>query len=195
MDATALPSNPPPVHAGPAKSSAWPLVLGILGIIFALGALLGSLSGFVFLVAKGPFVRWTAPGAEAEMMAYYTRWTPHMAGFGLIAALLAALLLTGSIALLRRRRYSVRLLRTWAVGKGIYAIVYPFWMMPMQRESFEIQRETMPTPPGAANFFDMFASATPIIAAFQVGWFLVFPIIVLLLLAMPKIREETRTWP
>ncbi len=201
MDATALPSDPPPVPAAPAKSSAWPLVFGIFGLIFGIGAILSSLSGLGMVIFRGPFVRMTSPMNEAEMMVFYDRHMLFMFSSSIVAFLLGGLLVLGSIGLLRRRRRAVPILRTWAAGKLLYAAIIPIWTLPIQRESFAIQKEAMThstgtgsSPPGMDTMFNLFDSLGPLLIALQVGWLAVLPVIFLILFAMPKIRQETRTW-
>jgi hypothetical protein len=109
----------PPTRASPISigrtQGKWPTVLGIIAIVLALLALL-SFAGQLLT----RFVPRPAGASQPAAIAPPQAWTAIASALGVILALL---LLIGGIGLVRRSRWSARVLTVWALGALVLAVV------------------------------------------------------------------------
>jgi hypothetical protein len=182
------PSAAPPTTPGPLASrpqrSAWPALLGILGIVFgAVGLAMRLLSTVVLIVMRssgGGDPEASSGGARAGFQAAAAaEWfIPLMATYA-VGAVLSLALLAGSIALLRRRPIGVRVLMVWAIAKIVMAF-------PDSAMAYLVQRDQGALPFGAA--------APTFTAIWTFAWAVILPIIFLAVLSSSKSRDEVAGW-
>jgi hypothetical protein len=112
----------------PVKRTTWPTVIGILGIIFGSLGVLFSLCGFFVGIFLKSMLASLSGEMSPEEMAQITAAIPdgmYVVVSSLISAILAVLLLIGSISLLKRRA-SCRLMLNTYVALGVVWLVTSF---------------------------------------------------------------------
>jgi hypothetical protein len=187
-------SDPPPAQ------STWPVVLGLVAALFGLAGFLNNLLS----VASPFFMEWFLAGmpgelsgeaqegirAAREIMGAFRGWT---VGFGLVSAVVSAVLLIGGIMLLLRRADAARLLRAWAIVRMIMVTFGAIVSWRIQQYTFATLHETLgaemdQVPAGLIAVTTGFGMTVGIIF----GWAL--PVIVLIWFARQKIKDEVEGW-
>jgi hypothetical protein len=175
----------------------------VLGLVAALFGLAGFLNNLLS-VASPFFMEWfmrRLPGelsaeaeegvrAATEIMGAFRGWT---IGFGLVSAVVSALLLVGGIMLLFRRAAAARLLRSWAIVRMVMVALGAIVSWRIQQYTFAALNETLgaemdQVPTG------LIAVTTGVGMTFGIifGWAL--PVIVLIWFARQKIKDEVDGW-
>ena len=152
----------------PVKRTTWPTVIGILGIIFGSLGVLFSLCGFFVGIFLKSMLASLSGEMSPEEMAQITAAIPdgmYVAVSSLISAILAVLLLIGSISLLKRRA-SCRLMLNTYVALGVVWLVTSFiWNITViypemqQRQSEQIQQSQQSADVDASQNTDVDTSA------------------------------------
>jgi hypothetical protein len=197
------PSTQPSAHGpagAPQRNSTWPVVLGIVALVFGVAGFLGNLWGTVATsVAEGLVSSMTGQlsGQEEEVVGVVfeiTRsWRVWTIGVALIGALVSAMLLVGGILLLLRRAAAAPLLKLWAVARMVMVIVGGYVGLQVQRETMAAMHELMGAemgqiPPGLVAATTAFGMMFGIVF----GWAL--PVFVLVWFARQKIKDEVDGW-
>ena len=187
-----FPPQAPPTAPGPLvmeRPSAWPTVLGIIGTIVGVLALLGGLGGSVswyFIEAFG----FRPPGA-ADTLAAVKEWKGLSIGSSLVSALVAAMLVAGSIGLLKRCAWSPGLLKLWAVLRILVAALAAVVALLITQSQFDAMRAE----PGAVVPPQSLMKGIAVFgAAFTLLWGSALPVFMLIWLARPVIKLETSAW-
>jgi hypothetical protein len=181
-------SAAPPTMPGPLASrtqrSAWPALLGILGIVFgAVGLAMRLLStGVLFAMrssGSGDPEEASGGGRPGFQVPTPEEWfIPLMATYA-VGAVLSLALLAGGIALLQRRPIGVRVLMVWAIAKILMAF-------PDSAMAYLVQRDQGALPFGGA--------APTFTAIWTFVWAVILPIIFLAVLSSNKSRDEVAGW-
>lgn len=114
--APAPPSQPSPPEL--AEPSSWPTVFGVIGIIIASLGILGGCCGVAMPFAWAPFITMmensgNVPAEDIDRMRNSVPPAAWMFAAGAVGLILASMLLTGSIGMLRRRESGYKLCRLW----------------------------------------------------------------------------------
>ncbi len=187
---TTPPSMTPPVDLGelPDVPSRWPMVFGVIGIIFASLGLLGGCCGIMMPLIWPAYVDWLANFMPNEKMVEAMRqmrppiaWTLLSSVLGLAMAIL---LLTGSIKLIRRKASGVSMCKLWAwINIPWTLIAIPLSMMIQPQMPPDLQQGGFGMQAGAAFG-----------ACFGAVWGLTFPIVMLIWFARRAIKDDVRGW-
>ncbi|MCH7961671.1 MAG: hypothetical protein IIC49_04995 [Planctomycetes bacterium] len=192
-----IPAAPPviPGQIGPIeRRSVWPIPIGIIVIVFSAWTLLwGSVAviqGFTGSQFMGMQYMAVKSGVSETIAQIYSDAAPRflVSGAGLMIA--AALGLTGGIALLCRKRWSVLILRLWAVVHIIAAAVNAITQAMLHAQEMNAMwQSTAGGPP-------MAMTASMSIYNGVIGFILgaVLPIFVLIWFARPSIRADCGKW-
>ena len=120
---------PPPMPPAPARApSAWPTVIGIIGIVFGSLAAIGGCFGAGMTLLLEPLLTSLQGAMPEDQQVTGTegllQYTPWLVGASLAGSAVAIVLLVGGVMLTRRRSAAVKVLVTWAVLKMLYALPY-----------------------------------------------------------------------
>ena len=183
------PSSPPPPRR-PADQATWPIVLGILAIVFGFTGLVGGACGVYTLVrpetmtALNPASQ-AALQSQVEVFERARPWKRIEVSGGLA---LSAMLLAAGIGWIARQTWSLPVGVAWAVASLLWTPVVMYRNYQFHSESLgalKSQNPGMFLPPGA------------FVVAAMVGGLLVawaFPTLVLIWLGRPAIRREIAGW-
>ncbi|MHC5113503.1 MAG: hypothetical protein ACYTGP_03635 [Planctomycetota bacterium] len=196
---TSVPPNPVPASYAPAPEAtppAWPIVIGIIGIVFgALGAFGGCLSAGMTAFA-GTLADMMPPGQEATFAAL-EQYGPVLIGMYLGALVLAVLLLVGGIGLVRRRPWSIPTCIAWAILKMAFVIFAAFVNYLNSRAQLEATQQQFESDPNmpSINFPDwLVESASMIAGVFGLLWGWALPVFMLIWFARRNVKEHIRSW-
>lgn len=198
------PTGPSGQDSGYAEESAWPNWIGGISIGFGALMLLGSCLGVagVFLTPWGlKMVGIEAPPTPGLMVI--------VTGVdGIVTLVLGAMLLTGGIALLRRRESGIRRLKTYAqvrVALALPLLLAGFWIMgPSAKWTADLAaasndfKESKKLPvteaerEAATNTEPSTLQIGSTVTGSVIG--LVYPVILLVFLSKPRVREEAARW-
>ncbi len=185
----APPTVPGPLGDGTQSGSLWPSVLGILAVVVGALGTLGGLWAAAAPFASALFVRAIGGGAPAFVLDPMDRARWWLMAIGLGEAGLAALLLAAGILLLRRRRRTIPLCRTWAALKLALTVV-------STGMSYVIQEQTMAMVQSTTAPMSMPMTSMPLVqACLGLAWGWALPVVLLVWLARPSIRDEVAGWP
>jgi len=167
--------------------SRWPLTLGTIGIVVGALMILDQLDDLLFTQF------WTVEEWRAlvgrELADFLVRSLPSrswMVTTSLVKMALGALLVAGSISLRRRRRLGVTLCRSWAGLAIAWLVVEIGWgLVWLSRHAEEIPGLPAEGWQGTATCGALFALAL----------LLAWPVVLLVWLARPDVRQETAGWP
>ena len=182
----------------PAKPSSWPMVIGIIAIIFGSLATLQGCMGLGWWALAGAFTS-AMPPEQAEMMDATKAFAPLMmisAGFTMPVAIV---LLIGGIGLTKRSPRSPKTCRIWAGLKMmlvVYSGVVTFLSSRAQMEAMQRMLEEDPNAPAAmlGVFGTVMAIIGPMILVFAIVWGWALPIFMLIWFSRRKIKAEIAQW-
>ena len=185
------PPTQPAALAPVAPRSKWPAVVGIIAIVIGAGGFLYNACGAVGAFAVGMvFQRMPSTGLPPEVFQIKPGWV----GVMLVMSLLCGVLLIPGIALLQRRRWSVRWLRIWSVVAIVLAVVGSVIEARFQQENMTRMMTATSMPAGAGPGPAFFKITVIGGAVFNAVLRCVFPVFLLIWFARRKIRDEVATW-
>ncbi|MCH8152385.1 MAG: hypothetical protein IH830_08445 [Planctomycetes bacterium] len=203
MSATDLPPPglmTPPVEPGeiPHRPSAWPMVIGVIAIIFGSLAILQGCFGAVsslFMSSLSGFM----PAEQATMLDAMEGLKPWMIIGAVLTLALGILLLVAGIGLVRRRAWSPTACMVWAGIKMMFVVGNTILADMAQQAQFEAMQEMMqqdPNMPAAmpammGSFMQVFGVFT-IVLGILWGWAL--PVFLLIWFSRGKIKAEVAGW-
>lgn len=178
------------------KPTVWPKVVGILGGVFGITALING--ALVLLVPNAAQIAYQEMQLSVPADFFERHWVaikllPSLGG------LIGLLLLIGSILLILRKRVSRILLLTWAVAKLCFAFGQIPAMSALQQEVLPLRLQSMaqarPELKAAAtadgNDIEAMIRTSSAVVVF---WYCCFPVFCLVWLRRAKIREEVAGW-
>jgi len=187
-------SGPPP------HRSSWPIVLGIVAIVFGAAGFLGNLwaTAAPFVMDQIMSSMTGQMGGEAEetfraTMEITRAWRSWSVVFGLAGVVVSGLLLVGGIQLLMRRAAALQLLRAWALVRMVMVVVGAYVAFRIQQQTFGALRSTMgaemdQVPAGLLGATAMFGTVFSLLF----GWAL--PVFFLIWFARQAIKDEVAGW-
>ena len=186
------PAPPPDAALGGEGPKSWPLIIGVIAIVFGSFAALGGCGNIVstlfFTDLMGELMEGTPQGAI--VLEQLETYKPLIVGLGVAVMVLALWLLVAGIGMIRRARWSVPAALTWSIAKMILVVangVISYQMQQAQMKAFADVPDAMdmqPFGPGMNAFFILLSIAW--------GWAL--PVFVLVWFSRPAVRQEVATW-
>lgn len=180
------PSETPPTEAGPivgANRPAWPMVIGILLIVFGSIGLLQRVAGLVasFVMPNVPFF--------ADMLPPPHLWTWTLV-LGVLALPVSLLHLLAGVQTLRRRRSAYAL----AMGFVLYAVVMlvPGTILQYYTSQWQMQQSAQQGQPMPA--FVAGGAFMMVMIAFGVLFSLAWPAFIAIWFNIPKHKDHVRSW-
>lgn len=185
----------PPTDPGeistPQRPSNWPTVIGIIAIVFGALGILGGLWNAAAVFMVDTMASMMPPG-QADTFEVMREWRVWTVVFGLMAAVLAVLLLAAGIGLLQRKRGSVQLSRTWAVLKMLFVVGNSVFGYLVQQGTLAALAQQDP------NFGKLPGQFIGVIGVFTIvfiiiwGWAL--PVFMLIWLSRKKVKADVSRW-
>ncbi len=190
----------PPVEPGeiPHRPSAWPMVIGVIAIIFGSLAILqgcfGAVSSLFMSSLSG-----LMPTEQATMLDAMEGLKPWMIIGAVLTLALGILLLVAGIGLVRRRAWSPTACMVWAGIKMVFVVGNTILADMAQQAQFEVMQEMMqqdPNMPAAmpammGSFMQVFGVFT-IVLGILWGWAL--PVFLLSWFSRSKVNSEVAGW-
>ena len=190
----------PPVTAGTIavapRAAAWPMVVGVIAIVFGAGGVVYGLWGIAAPFVMGGIKGFNVAGGP-DIFAGMSKWATWLSVLSGVATLIAGVLLIGGIGMVKQRGWSSRTLVAWAITKIIFAVPMSAIVALMQHDQMNAAFASMktgstPPPPG------MLGAMSSGIAAFTVVislvWYWAFPAFVLIWLTRRGHRALMATW-
>ncbi len=186
----AVPPDQPSEMRAPQEASTWPTVIGVIAIVLGAGGVLSNLVG-----AAMPFIidllgeAMSGLGdATLEVAKEQMAWT---VASSLLSVLVAAVLLAAGIGLVKRRAWSLRLARGWAVVRCVFVVIGAG----MAYKMGEAQFEAMAGQSGLGSLPEWFVELlVPLAVVISLAWGWAFPVLILIWLGRAKIKAETGLW-
>ena len=190
----------PPTDAGaiPPKPSSWPMVIGIIAIIFGSLATLQGCMGLGWPALAALFTS-ALPEEQAGMMDATKSLTPLMMISAGLTMAIAIVLLIGGIGLTKRSPRSPKTCRIWAGLKMllvVYSSIIGFLVQQAQMEAMRRMLEEDPNAPAAmlGVFGTVMAVIGPAIFVFAIVWGWALPVFMLIWFSRRKIKAEIAHW-
>jgi hypothetical protein len=185
----------PPTEAArmdtPQQPSSWPTVLGVIAVAFGILGILGGLWGIIapfvmnaMIAAMGP----SPPTAMIETMQQSKAWTVVAS---LLNVIVAILLLSGGVGLLKRRGWAPRVSMAWAVLKMVLVMVgvgIGYVVQQRMAETMIQHGSGGPAPPAFLTGLALLG------LCFSVAWGWALPVFMLIWFSRSSIRGETKGW-
>lgn len=189
----------PPQHVTPPRQPGeiggmedgprWPKIIGIISIVLGIGGCLGGVWGFLTPMLMRKWAEHVPP-EQAAALGNVEAWGKWIAISSALTLLIALVLLVAGIALVKRRRYAIKLTRIWAVSKMLFALVSTYVGYIIQQEQFEQMSQQNPVLSGSP-FVDI---ALVVGVAFGLVWGCAFPMFVLIWFSRSKVKAEYSQW-
>lgn len=194
---------PPPLAKPPA--STWPKTIGTIAIVFGVGGIFqGVISPLSLFLTRQQMQAFVDQGADqARVDEYLTRLTANAYLSLGVYLVLAVLLLTGGILLLKRRKVASPLLQTWGVLKILAGGFILFRMTSLtQLQMGIIMESTLATASkgGASGGPDMAMvnqfTTYAVWAGLGFGflWLAILPVFLIIWFNRHKVSEQMKTW-
>ena len=190
----------PPTDAGaiPPKPSSWPMVIGVIAIIFGSLATLQGCMGLGWPLVAGLFTS-VMPEDQAEMMNTTEPLMPLMIISAGLTMVIAIVLLIGGIGLTKRSPGSPKTCRIWAGSKMllvVYASIVGYLVQQAQMEAMQRMLEDDPNTAGAMPGIigTIMAIVGPLFLVFAIIWGWALPIFMLIWFSRRKIKAEIAQW-
>ena len=182
----------PPQTAGaiPRPQSTWPVVIGVIGLVFSIMAVIGGCWGMASPWVVEMFAK-VIPDQEAAQLTSIRQLKYWIVGSSLLGSLVAVVLIVGSIGLIKRRRYSRRYVIAWAFLKIVFAIGAAVLAYVTQQNQIAAMKNESQMASAPAGLLDLLGIITAIV---QFVWYSALPLFMLIWFWRPKIRAEMEVW-
>jgi len=192
-------SSVPPTVAGelPPKPIVWPKTLGIIFIVFGVLGIMQGCFGVLSLLVFGA-VSDALPEEQAQMMSFMDSLKPWIITAGVIAFIVAVMLLAAGIGVVSRKVWSRKLALMWAGTKMVFVVANSLLSYTAQKAQFEDMQEMMASDPNAASAMSFFGQLMMWMGVFMIivtiiwGWAL--PVFTLIWFSRKKVRMEVASW-
>ena len=173
------------------RRKSWPGVLGTIAIIFGVLGILGGILGIFELRILRAFSS-ALPKNAAMGLDAYDEWSGWIIVLSVFSLLVAVLLLVAGIGLFRRRGWSVKIVRCWAVLKIVRVLVTAAMIDGSQaQDSFD---RGWQAGGGAVMPAHIGQIVSVIIIGVTILWGWALPVFMLIWLSRRTVREEYREW-
>lgn len=192
----------PPVYApvpsaAVAVQSSWPKVVGIIAIVVAALGIMGGVCGVITWAGMAAFqTNMQSTGQSVQpAMPFITemgRWKAYTVLAGLVGAGLQIVLLVAAINLIRRRPWTIGVLRIWAGLFIVFSLAQSVVGYYMQKDLYE----QISSKSGSQGQFPVAISHTFMGASMLFGllWSCALPVFMLIWFSRDKIKAEAATW-
>ena len=176
------------------------MVIGVIGVVFGSGGILGGCFGACSGLMVGALTNFMPPGQPTGMeILQDPTWKIYTIASSLVTIGVAALLLIGSISLLRRRLSGVKTCRIWAVVKMVVALANaPIGYLFGQAQIEQMEQMSQNMPGGGAGGFGPMAGLMQSIgvAGVVIGvlWGCALPVFLLIWFSRAPIKREIAQW-
>lgn len=188
-------------YATRVQESSWPKVVGIIGIVLATLGILGGVCGLASSACTSNLQvtmqsTTLSSGQSAQpAMPFVTemgRYRAYTVVAGLVGAALQVILLVASINLMKRRPWTIDVLRIWA---GLYIVVSLVGTVVSYHMTKDMLQQ-ISTAAGPQGQFPVSMSQTfmGVGMVFGIAWSCALPVFILIWFARDKIKAETATW-
>lgn len=198
--AAAPPTRPGALGVSRSESTVWPAIIGgvaiTMGVFGVLAAVWSAASGFMLESMSGFMAAGTVNPFEGMQT---WKWPLFAASLALVP--IGGLLIAGGVGVCLRRRWSVRVVRAWAVLKIVGGVVLSVITALMQQTQMTVMMAAGAAAgaggaggargAGAAVVGDVMFWVTLVASA---AWYAAMPVFVLVWFALPFVRRETKTW-
>lgn len=199
------PLSPPPAYqayppmfpgALPPPRPVWPMVIGIIAIVFGSLAALGGAWGVLGIALMGwlPSVMPKPPAGQPDPTQFMTAilaWQPWLIAVSVATLLIAIWLLTGGIMLIKRRAAARMALISWAIAKMALVLASVAVNYHVQQAQFAAMQQAGGPMSGMAAIM----SAVGVVSiALGVIWGWILPVFMLIWFARPRIARQVRAW-
>ncbi|MBP7936511.1 MAG: hypothetical protein KA354_17870 [Phycisphaerae bacterium] len=195
-------STTPPVcaampYATRTQESNWPKVIGIIAVVFAIFGIVGGVCGLVsWLGMSAMQVSMPSSGqvvkANLPVITEMGKWRAYTLVAGAVSFILQIVLLVSAIHLMKRRRWTIPVLRIWACLYIFFSLIGTTISYHMQKELYQ----QLASGGGPQGSFPMAAPQALIGLGMLFGilWACALPVFVLIWFSRQKIKAETATW-
>lgn len=199
-----LPAPKPTLHIPPTRPgrvsavkgpAVWPLVLGIIGLVFGIGSMVASIIGLLMPVLSRSMFS-SGPAALPMANVFGVHSTGLIIYYACTIAL-SSVLVMASVRLIKRKPDSTTWLIFWALMKFVHAVFAVYFTMEVQRTSLASQQGMFissskpPNPQVMASVNNAVIWATGVFIALWSVW---GPIFVLCWFSRAKVRAEVAKW-
>ena len=186
--------TPPTLSSMPRPRPAWPIVIGVISVVYASLMMLCNLGAVFTPQFYGWFAQMAAhagqPDAaleiEAEVAARIAAAYIILASAGLANSVW---LLLGAIALLRRRAWSRNALRGWSVAELVLLVLQLAMLIYSTREVAEIMQQR-----GLAQEIDALWMENIVYICILIPLSAAWPVFLLIWFTRAKIRQQAASW-
>ena len=186
----AVPPDQPGQMQAPQEPSTWPTVIGIIAIVLGAGGVLSGLSSAAMpmLVDAMGTAMPEMQRAPLEAAQEHMVWTVTSS---LLSVLIAAALLAAGIGLVKRRAWSIRAARGWALVRLLFVGIAAVMAYRIGQAQFDAMAEQGDLGGLPEWLVDLLLPLT-VVATLAWGW--AFPVLILIWLGRAKIKAETGLW-
>ncbi len=205
---TAAPTEPAAL-ATPAVQSTWPIVIGIIAIVFAslaifqngicapIGLLMTGVFSSMMEDMSGPTQG--AMEAQVAQMDAIKAYVPHSLAVSLAMTAAGIVLLVGGVQLVKRRYRSRTTITAWAVLKMVLALPAAYVSYLSSQAQFAAMAKAAADDPGGVGqappgFFSLLEGLGVVGAVITLLWYWALPVFMLIWFARRPIQDEVRTW-
>lgn len=189
-----LPHAPPTVPGAlsrPPSTPAWPMVIGIIAVVFAAFGMLQGVGGIVSMFVMDMFAGFV-PQDERGVLDAMTSWKYTMVALYGASALVTLLLGIGGVLLMRRRPLASPMIMWWAALKMLAALALVTFGVLMQVAQFEAMANAQP---GGTPMPASFGLGIGIVTgAFQLLWLWALPVFMLVWFTRKGVRKTVHEW-
>lgn len=187
-------SHMPPMQSAPpvAKRSSWPTVLGVIALVMGGMSVLGGCVGLGSMFAVDWLIE-MAGEEEAGQLLVLRDWKLYTIISQIGTMLLAVVLITAGVGLLKRSAWAATLCMVWAITKLIFelACFVPAMQLQSEQMAASLEDSSGQVPAGFEGMMQAFAIGSMCLTyvfilalpAFFIIWFLRRPV-----------REEVARW-
>lgn len=177
------------------RQPSWPKVIGIIGIIVSAWGILSSLAGVLLGSAMEAFIKSGAKISVVDANEFVTKMNHFMRVQSAGVIILGAVLLTGSIKLLRNKGDSRWWLLAWAAGRIAFSIA----TIPLMKDYMDslMNNLSKSAQAGAATsgYATGFSSLADTLGTYASAFMTsILPIFVLIWFNLGKVRAYMATW-
>lgn len=169
----------------------WPTVLGVLAIIFGTLGALGGCMGAMSLLFFQPLGQAVAQHQQPNPFEFVDAWMGWIIGLSIATVVVAALLATGGIGLVRRSAWSRGVILAWVAVKMLFVVVQVLVNHEMQKDEFAALAESGVNASGAQWFLAAIGVAGVVIGILW-GWAL--PVFMLIWFSRAKVKAQVNGW-
>ena len=186
--------NIPPMEPGPIaippRSSSWPMVIGVIAIVIGVLGQIGGIWGMVAVFFMDSMMSMVPASQRAEIVDSMKGTELLSVVCGILGIVLAVLLLVSGIGLTKRRPWSPKMCKVWAVLKMLLVVFTTVSGVMVQRSSFEAMSQQSNAPGFQQGMFIGMLIGT----CFGLLWGWALPVFMLIWFSRSKIKEEVADW-